>query len=78
MMGTRTIDNFGNLLENGQPIGYYDSGKCYLLSDNSETSCPDLPQNFAPAEIKATPTYYWVALLVFCALVIFIAWWINR
>ncbi len=78
MTGTITIDNLGNVLQDGIPIGYYDEGKCYMLADDSEMICPALPQNFAPAVIKSKPTYWWVAFVAFGVLVIFIAWFINR
>lgn len=74
-----TIDNQGNLIENNNYIGFYDSltGECKLF-DGTLVVCPNIPTTIQQNIVQDKPTYYWLLLVLFSLLVVFIAWYINR
>lgn len=78
--GIRWIDGLGNVLEDGQYIGYYDATtKTCALLDGTPILCPTgNAKDIQPVVVESTPTYWWVLLIVFSVLVILLGWWINR
>ncbi|WP_052592693.1 hypothetical protein [Aureispira sp. CCB-QB1] len=76
----RWIDKHGNLLEGSQYIGFYDSiTQTCELYDGTSVVCPSFDSSELQQKVvRDKPTYYWVLLVLFCLLVLFIAWYINR
>lgn len=73
------IDNFGNVLQGSEYIGYKDvaDNKCFDYND-VEFPCPERSEPITQPSIASTKTYWWVLLIVFIVVVIFIGWFVNR
>ena len=74
-----TIDNVGNLLQNGVAVGFYDldTQSCRLYN-GALVACPEIKGEIFQPIIASKKSYWWVLLLVFILVVIVFAWFINK
>lgn len=72
------LDQWGNLKEGSDFVGFRDiDNKCYLFNGDV-VNCPPLPDNFKDVSKTDSRTYYWVIVLVGIVFVIGLAFFVNR